>query len=100
MDEPLEVRFGGGFGIQDEELGQFVGVHLTDPGFDAVQVFRCGLDQQQNLRGVLHSALPSIDRREPRDEIDAGGETLVDEYASNALGFVARTGGGENEAHM
>lgn len=86
--------------MHDQEFGQFVRVQTAHRGFDAVEIFRRGLDEQKDFPGSFHSTLPTVDGDETRDEVGAGSEMLVDERARDALGFLARAGSGENKTDV
>lgn len=89
---------GGGLGSEHEELGNVVGVQIAQRGFEGVEMLRGGLDEEQNFARGFDGAVPAIDRRETGQEIDARGHALLHERVGDALGFVTRAGGGEDEA--
>ena len=98
LDEPVEVRLAGGFGSEDEEFRDLVGVELTEGGFEGFEVGGGGLNEEQSFGGGLDFALPAIDGGEAGDDADAGGEPLVDESAGDALSFFAGAGSGQDQA--
>ncbi len=98
MKEPIEVWVAGRFRMQDEELGNVVGVQAAERFFEAGEVAGGGLDEEQDFGRGFNFALPTIDGGEAGDDVGAGGEALVYEGAGDALGFVLGAGGGEDEA--
>jgi len=62
-----------------------------EPGLD-------GLDDEQDFVGAFDRLLPAVDGSESREEVDAGGEPLLDEGLSDAFGFLPAAGRGENQA--
>src|SRR5262245_60767660 len=57
-----------------------------------------GLDHEQTLRRLFPLPLPAIDGREARDDVDAGGEALVHEGATQGGADVRRGRGDEHDA--
>ncbi len=98
LDEPVEVRLAGGFGSEDEEFRDLVGVELTEGGFEGFEVGGGGLNEEQSFGGGLDFALPAINRGEAGDDVDAGGKALVDKGAGDALSFFAGAGSGQDQA--
>jgi hypothetical protein len=98
LEKPVEPGLAGGFGGEDEKLGDLVGVEAVQGGFEGVKISGGGLDEQQDFISGFPGSLPTVDGSDAGNDVDAGGETLVNEGASDALGFVLRDGGGEDQA--
>jgi len=96
--QPVEVGVAGGFRSQNEELGNLVRVQAADGFFELGEVGGGGLDEEQELGRGFDLPLPAVDRGEAGDDVDACGESLVDEGAGDVFGFVARAGGGHDQA--
>lgn len=86
--------------MQDEELRDFVGVKRTQQRFHALDLGNRGFDDEKNFVGGFDRTLPAVYRCETRDEIHAGGQAFFDKGACDALGFLSRTGGAEDEANV
>jgi hypothetical protein len=91
------VRLAAGFRSEDEELGDFIGVEAADGFFEALEISGGGFDEEQKFGSGFNLALPAIDGGEAREDVDAGGEAIVDERTRDALSFVVRGGGGEDQ---
>jgi hypothetical protein len=52
---------------------------LLDASFDSGKALGCGFDQQQHFLGTLDLCLPPIDALDRRQNVDAGGESFIDE---------------------
>jgi hypothetical protein len=66
--------------------------------FERVEIGGGGFDEEQDFSGGFQGSLPTVDGGDAGDDVDAGGETLADERAGDALGFVLGDGGGKDEA--
>jgi hypothetical protein len=96
-EEPVEVGFAGGFGCEDEELGDFIGVEAAEGRFEESEAGGGGFDEEKEFGGGFDFTFPAVDGGEAGNDIDAGGEALVDERAGEVFGFFARARGGEDE---
>lgn len=100
VEEPVEVGVADGFGMKDEELGDFVGVQAVEGGIEAIEISDGGLDEKQNFIGGFNVTLPAIDGGEPGNEVDTGGEVFLDESMSDARGFIAGACSGEDKTYI
>ena len=98
MKQPVEPGLAGAFGGEDEEFGDLVGMEAVQGDLEGVKIGGGGLDEEQDFSGSFHGTLPTVDGGDAGDDVDASGETLVDEGASDAFGFILGDGSGEDEA--
>ena len=54
--------------------------------------------EQKHFLLLFKSALPAVDRSEIRNEVDAGGETALDECMRQLAGFLWRACGREDDS--
>lgn len=86
--------------MQHKEFRDLVGMEVAQRGLEALKVRGGRLDEQQDFGGALYRSLPAIDGLDAGHEIDACGQMLLDEEMREALGLLARAGGGENDAEI
>ncbi len=98
--EPREIRRRAGDDRQRDHLGNVVAVQRPHTRRETRHERPPGLDHQQHLAGALDRATPPVDRGEGRDQVDAGGEPLLDERRRQTLGFGARPGGAEHDGEV
>jgi hypothetical protein len=63
LKEPIEVWVAGRFRMQDEELGNVVGVQAAERFFEAGEVAGGGLDEEQDFGRGFNFALPKMEVR-------------------------------------
>ena len=56
-----------------------------------------GLDQHQHFGRGFDAALPAVNRLHARQDIDAGGQTLLDQAMGDPFGLLAIGAGGKND---
>lgn len=83
--------------MEDEELGDGVGVEAAEGGFESREARGGGFDEEEDFGGFLHFALPAVDGFDLGDEVDAGGEVLLDERGGDAFGFFNAADGGDGD---
>ena len=98
IEDPVEVGGGGGVDVEDEELGKGVGMECVEGGFEGVEAGGGGFDDEEDFGGALDAALPAVEGLDLRNEVNAGGEALLDEGGCDAFGFFEAGGGGEGDA--
>jgi hypothetical protein len=84
--------------VEDEELGDGVGMEAVEGGFEGLEAWGGGFDDEEDFRGALDLALPAVDGLDLRDEVDAGGEALFDEGGGDVFGLFEAGGGGKDDA--
>jgi len=58
------------------------------------------LDQQQPFRARFHLSLPSINRFDMRNDVDARCQSMLDEMLGNLAGFVLGSRGREDDSFI
>src|SRR5262245_34690607 len=95
--DPLQVTRAPVGNRQDDELGQFVRMELSEALLNGEDPIACGLDDQLLLEVALDGALPAIERCHRREQVDAGGEVLFDQRPGDGLSSIARRDGRQDE---
>ena len=94
--DPIEVCGGAVHDGQHNELRQLIGVERLDGGAQAVQHIMTRLDDQEMFGGRFDFFFPAIDAA-GRKDVDAGGEAMFDQVASNGIGLFLRFARGEDD---
>ena len=90
--EPIEIGLRALPYRDGDEFGDIVGVEFAQAQFDRGKKLCARLDEHQGFGGGFDRAVPSIDRMDIVNDIDAGCELLGDESGRDAMGFLWRTG--------
>ena len=67
---------------------------------DCWKFLHAGFDHKQPFMAGFHFTLPAIDGFDARDDIDAGGQPLLDQVARDLAGFVVGRGGGQDDSFV
>src|SRR5260370_26259657 len=86
--EPIEIGLRAQPYRDGDEFGDIVGVELAQAQFDRGKKVCARLDEHQGFGCGFHRSLPSIDRMDIGNDIDAGCELLGDESGRDATGFL------------
>lgn len=87
------------FDPKDDDLGHIVGMQCHERFLKLIEPGMAGLDKQQDLLGVLYFSLPTIDRSNARQEIDAGGKSGINKLSSDLLGGLSIRAGAQDELY-
>jgi hypothetical protein len=86
--EPIEIGLRAQPYRDGDEFGDIVGVEFAQAQFDRGKKVCARLDEHQGFGGGFDRSLPSIDRMDIVNDIDAGCELLGDESGRDATGFL------------
>jgi hypothetical protein len=78
--------------IDRDDLRKFVRVACQHRGTQRLEAVAAMLDQQQGLVVAADCAVPAIDRAQLRQNVHAGGDTLVDQRRGQGFGDVDGAG--------
>src|ERR1039458_5424872 len=98
--DPFQIVGRSVFYIQTNAFRDFVGVEFRNCVADLNEGRGGCLDHQKPFPSFVHVALPSVDRRNLGHDVDAGGETALDEMAGDFVRFFFRPGGGEDDSFV
>jgi len=94
--EPGQVFLGAIDDGEREDFRDFVGVDGGELGAQGGEEIAAGLDEEQEFGGIFNGVLPAINAARIGQNVDAGGQTLFDQMASDALGLLSGAAGGED----
>jgi hypothetical protein len=97
--EPFDVALTGGFDVEDQELRCLVAVEVVEAGFEGVEAFRAGLEEEDGFSGGFDVAFPVEDGLDGGDKRSAGSELLFNKGTAGLCGFVGRGAGSDDEAN-
>ena len=90
--EPIEIGLSALLYRDGDEFGNIVRMEIAQAQFDRGKKVCTRLNEHQGFSSGFGCALPSIDRMDIVNDIDAGCELLGDESGRDATGFLWRTG--------
>src|SRR5262249_44142884 len=83
--------------LEGEDLGELVAVQLADGGHHAVELPVQRLDEEHQLSVLADLPLPTVDRADAWQDIDAGGLAPHDDLARNQIGLLFGPDGGDDD---
>ena len=86
--EPIEIGLRAQPYRDGDEFGDIVGVEFAQAQFDRGKKGCARLDEHQGFGGGFDRSLPSIDRMDIVNDIDAGCELLGDKSGRDATGLL------------
>jgi len=86
--EPIEIRLRAQPYRGGDEFGDIVGVKFAETQFDCGKKGCARLDEHQGFGSGFDRFVPSINRMDIVNDIDAGCELLGDESGRDAAGFL------------
>ena len=99
IKHPLDVRRRAAVRLNRQDLGHLVGMHLAHARLHLHVERRASLDDEQIFTIVFDLVVPSIDRSNRSNDIDAGRKPFTDQRARDCNGLLLAARGHENHAH-
>lgn len=95
--EPVEVVFVAVGDFEGDDFGGIVGVIGVEEGFEVWVGDAGGFDEGEGFVVGLDGIVPGVDGFDGGDDIDAGGELLLDEKCANLTRHIGIGESGEDE---
>lgn len=95
--EPLQVGLGAGLDGEGEDFGDLVGVEFLKGGFEGRVGGAGGFDEAEDFIGRFDLILPTINRVDSGNEIDAGGHLPFDQSCANLSRLLGIGKGAEDQ---
>jgi hypothetical protein len=83
--EPGKIVGIAGTDRHGDNLGNLVGVQLTDPGSNGLEFFTCGLDNEKAFLLVTFLPFPDINRADSGNDVNARRLVLLHKGGRNLL---------------
>lgn len=98
--EPVEVVFVAVGDFEGDDFGGIVGVTGVEKRFELGIGNAGGFDESEGFMVGLDGLIPSVYGFDGGDDIDAGGELILDEKCANLTRYIGIGEGGEDEKRL
>src|SRR5579864_298442 len=98
--DPVQIFLAAGSHFQHYALREIIGMQLFHGVANALKKLSLGLDQEQPFLSRLNFALPAVHRFDPRHNVHAGSQSVLNQGVSDLSGFFRRPGSRKDNSRV